>query len=116
MPRRQRTAAIIGGSLTGLIAARLLAQRGWAAHVFERVPEVLSGRGAGIGTHPEFFDVLRAAHLPDGPDIGVYVTIRRMLAKGFWCKYWRSRQLGTWKSPSITQRAPHSKSRERFCV
>jgi hypothetical protein len=58
-----------------------LAQRGWAAHVFERLPGVLSGRGAGIGTHPEFFDVLRAAHLPDEPDIGVYVTIRRMLAK-----------------------------------
>jgi 2-polyprenyl-6-methoxyphenol hydroxylase-like FAD-dependent oxidoreductase len=58
-----------------------LVQRGWAAHVFERVPGVLSGRGAGIGTHPEFFDVLRAAHLPDEPDIGVYVTICRMLAK-----------------------------------
>ena len=81
MPQRQRTAAIIGGSLTGLIAARLLAQKGWAAHVFERVPGVLSGRGAGIGTHREFFDVLSAARLPDGPDIGVYVTIRRMFAK-----------------------------------
>ena len=81
MPQRQRTAAIIGGSLTGLIAARLLSQQGWAAHVFERVPEVLSGRGAGIGTHREFFDVLSAASLPDGPDIGVYVTIRRMFAK-----------------------------------
>ena len=33
-----------------------------------------------------------------------------------WCKRWRSSQLGAWKSPSITQRAPHSKSRERFCV
>ena len=74
----KRTAAIIGGALTGLIAARLLAQRGWAAHVFERLPGVLFGRRPGIGTHPEFFDVLRAAHLPD---IGVYVTIRRMLAK-----------------------------------
>ena len=33
-----------------------------------------------------------------------------------WCKRWRSSQLGAWKSPSITQRAPHSKSRERFCI
>jgi transposase len=33
-----------------------------------------------------------------------------------WCKRWRSSQLGAWKSPSITQRAPHSKSQERFCV
>jgi hypothetical protein len=35
---------------------------------------------------------------------------------GLWCKRWRSSQLGAWKSPSITQRAPHSKSQERFCV
>jgi len=81
MPHRQRTAAIVGGSLTGLMAARLLAQRGWAAHVFERVPNALSGRGAGIGTHPEFFDVLRAAGLPASPEIGVYVTTRRMFAR-----------------------------------
>ena len=36
--------------------------------------------------------------------------------RGLWCKRWRSSQLGAWKSPSITQRAPHSKSRERFCI
>jgi hypothetical protein len=35
---------------------------------------------------------------------------------GLWCKRWRSSQLGAWKSPWITQQAPHSKSRERFCV
>ena len=35
-------------------------------------------------------------------------------AVGLWCKRWRSSQLGAWKSPSITQRAPHSKSQERF--
>src|SRR5580704_17381902 len=35
---------------------------------------------------------------------------------GLWCKRWRSSQLGAWKSPWITQRAPHSKSRERFCI
>jgi hypothetical protein len=33
-----------------------------------------------------------------------------------WCKRWRSSQLGVWKSPWITQQAPHSKSRERFCI
>ena len=33
-----------------------------------------------------------------------------------WCKRWRSSQLGAWKSPWITQQAPHSKSRERFCI
>ena len=33
-----------------------------------------------------------------------------------WCKPRRSSQLWAWKSPSITQPAPHSKSRERFCV
>jgi protein ImuA len=36
--------------------------------------------------------------------------------EGLWCKRWRSSQLGAWKSPLITQRAPHSKSQERFCV
>jgi Integrase core domain len=38
------------------------------------------------------------------------------LGSGLWCKRWRSSQLGAWKSPWITQQAPHSKSRERLCI
>jgi 2-polyprenyl-6-methoxyphenol hydroxylase-like FAD-dependent oxidoreductase len=79
MPHTRRKAAIIGGSLTGLITARLLFNAGWDVHVFERVAETLSGRGAGIGTHPEFFDVLEAAGIAIPDDIGMQVTIRRLL-------------------------------------
>lgn len=74
-----RTAAIIGGSLSGLIAARLLSRRGWNVHLFERVQDDLAGRGAGIGTHPELFDVLREAEIPCPPDLGMLVQTRRLL-------------------------------------
>ncbi|MFP3607397.1 NAD(P)-binding protein, partial [Paraburkholderia sp. SIMBA_053] len=57
----KRKAAIIGGSLGGLFAANLLLRNGWDVDVFERVPDELSGRGAGIVTHAELFDVMQAA-------------------------------------------------------
>jgi ATP-dependent helicase/nuclease subunit B len=44
------------------------------------------------------------------------ITVLLRSPEGLWCKRWRSSQLGAWKSPLITQRAPHSKSQERFCV
>lgn len=74
-------AAVIGGSLTGLITARLLSLAGWDAHIFERVDIDLSGRGAGIGTHPELFDVLRAAAIEIPSDIGINVQLRRVLRR-----------------------------------
>jgi hypothetical protein len=43
------------------------------------------------------------------------LQVQKFLGR-LWCKRWRSSQLEAWKSPSITQRAPHSKSQERFCV
>src|SRR5262245_10524964 len=55
MPR----AVIIGGSLGGLFAAHLLRSTGWDACVFERNPEDLTGRGAGLSTHPQLIDILR---------------------------------------------------------
>lgn len=48
-------AIVAGGSLGGLFAANLLTRSGWDVDVFERVPEELAGRGAGIVTHPELF-------------------------------------------------------------
>lgn len=60
----------------GLFAALLLRQRGWDVHVFERVPEELSGRGAGIVTHPELWRIMRAAGLDPDADLGVRVTRR----------------------------------------
>src|SRR6516162_5282957 len=54
-----RRALVIGGSLGGLFAARLLRSVGWDAVVFERNPEDLTGRGAGLSTHPQLIDILR---------------------------------------------------------
>jgi len=51
-------ALIIGGSLGGLFAANFLHDLGWELDVFERVPDDLASRGAGIGTHQELVDVL----------------------------------------------------------
>jgi 2-polyprenyl-6-methoxyphenol hydroxylase-like FAD-dependent oxidoreductase len=51
-------AVVIGGSLGGLFAANLLHDLGWEADVFERVPDDLASRGAGIGTHDELLGVL----------------------------------------------------------
>lgn len=77
----KRNAAIVGGSLGGLFAANLLLRNGWDVDVFERVPDELSGRGAGIVTHPELFDVLRAAGVRIDASIGVNVEARITLAR-----------------------------------
>ena len=55
----RRRALVIGGSLGGLFAANLLARAGWDVDIFERVGAELAGRGAGIVTHDELFDVIR---------------------------------------------------------
>src|SRR6185503_4071855 len=51
-------ALVIGGSLGGLFAANLLHDLGWELDVYERVPDDLASRGAGIGTHEELLSVL----------------------------------------------------------
>ena len=56
--RRQKRAVIIGGSMSGLFTAAFLRQIGWDAHVYERSPIELVGRGAGITTHPELLEAL----------------------------------------------------------
>ena len=57
----RRKALVIGGSMGGLFAANLLVRAGWDVDVFERVGAALAGRGAGIVTHDELFDVIRRA-------------------------------------------------------
>jgi 2-polyprenyl-6-methoxyphenol hydroxylase-like FAD-dependent oxidoreductase len=54
-------ALVIGGSMSGLFSAALLARQGWDVEVFERSVVELAGRGAGISTHPELIEALRQA-------------------------------------------------------
>jgi 2-polyprenyl-6-methoxyphenol hydroxylase-like FAD-dependent oxidoreductase len=68
---RARRALVIGGSLGGLFAAHLLRSAGWDAVVFERNPEDLTGRGAGLSTHPQLIDVLRRVGVDFDESMGV---------------------------------------------
>src|SRR5262245_60050340 len=72
-------ALIIGGSIAGLFAALLLRRRGIEVSVFERATSELSGRGAGIATHPQILEVLELLGF-DTRDLGVPIVARRMFA------------------------------------
>ena len=74
-----RRAVVIGGSMSGLFAALLLRRQGWSTDIFERSDVELSGRGAGIVTHPELRGALRAVRLDPTADLGVEVVRRRTL-------------------------------------
>ena len=69
-------ALVIGGSLGGLFAGLLLRQAGWHVTVFERSSGDLAGRGAGIGTHVEQFEVMRRLGIAVDDTIGVPTTAR----------------------------------------
>ena len=73
-----RRAIVIGGSMSGLFAALRLGQGGWDVDVFERSDAELSGRGAGIVTHPELRAALKAVGLDPSTDLGVDVKRRRI--------------------------------------
>lgn len=79
--KQQPKAIIVGGSLGGLFAACMLERHGWDVEIFERTPEALSGRGAGIVTHPELFEALTAAGVLVDDGIGVRVDTRVTLAR-----------------------------------
>jgi 2-polyprenyl-6-methoxyphenol hydroxylase-like FAD-dependent oxidoreductase len=66
-----RRALIIGGSLGGLLAAHLLRSAGWDVVILERNAEDLTGRGAGLGTHPQLIDVLRRIGIDFDESMGV---------------------------------------------
>ncbi len=61
--RAQRRAIIIGGSMSGLLAALMLSRRGWQVDIFERAESELAGRGAGIVAQSELIAHLRALGL-----------------------------------------------------
>ena len=63
-------ALVVGGSVGGLLAARLLRSIGWLATVFERTVGDLAGRGAGLGISAELLDVMRRAGARFDPSAG----------------------------------------------
>lgn len=68
--------------MAGLFSALLLRKAGWQVDVFERVGSELSGRGAGIVTHPELFDVLQEVGIdPETAKVGVSVVGRRVFRR-----------------------------------
>jgi 2-polyprenyl-6-methoxyphenol hydroxylase-like FAD-dependent oxidoreductase len=73
-----RRALVIGGSMSGLLAALLLRRAGWDVEVFERVEGELAGRGAGIVAQPELIETLRRMGI-DPPDLGVHITTRKII-------------------------------------
>lgn len=74
-----RQAIIIGGSISGLYAALMLARHGWRVDVHERTPGALAGRGAGIVAQPELRTALAAAGIGDVGEVGVHVATRVLL-------------------------------------
>ncbi|WP_439400099.1 FAD binding domain-containing protein (plasmid) [Bradyrhizobium sp. PMVTL-01] len=73
-------ALVIGGSMAGLFAALLLRREGWSVDIYERIGAELAGRGAGIVTHAELFEVLGRAGIDSkAAAVGVTVPGRRVL-------------------------------------
>jgi 2-polyprenyl-6-methoxyphenol hydroxylase-like FAD-dependent oxidoreductase len=72
----RKRAVIIGGSVGGLFAALLLRAAGWDAAVFERSGGALADRGAGLGTGPQLFEVMRRVGIAPDPSVGVSVHSR----------------------------------------
>ncbi|NEU97106.1 FAD binding domain-containing protein [Bradyrhizobium uaiense] len=80
MQEAQPRALVIGGSMAGLFAALLLRRQGWKVDVYERIGAELAGRGAGIVTHGELFEVLARAGIDtEAAAVGVAVPGRRVL-------------------------------------
>ena len=65
---KTKRALVVGGSMSGLLAALALTRRGWDVAIHERVAEPLAGRGAGIVAQPELKAALRALGLDAGAD------------------------------------------------
>ena len=74
-----RRALVIGGSMSGLFSALFLRRRGWEVALYERSPVALTGRGAGIMTHPELHRAMAAVGLDTGRDFGVPIAGRIVL-------------------------------------
>src|SRR5439155_3478549 len=78
MRKAKRRALVVGGSMSGLLAALLLRHAGWEVDVFERVERELAGRGAGIVAQPDLIETLRRLGI-DPTALGVEITTRKIL-------------------------------------
>jgi 2-polyprenyl-6-methoxyphenol hydroxylase-like FAD-dependent oxidoreductase len=76
MSATSRRALVIGGSLGGFLAANLLLRAGWDVEVFEQSSAELTGRGAGIISHPALFHALQRIGISLDDSYGVDVPIR----------------------------------------
>ena len=76
---RRGSAVVIGGSISGLFAALVLARHGWRVDVYEKTPGELEGRGAGIVAQPELRAALAEAGIGDIGAVGVQVVDRILL-------------------------------------
>ena len=65
-----------------MLAANLLLRAGWDVEVFEQSSEELTGRGAGIISHPALFDALRRIGVPLDDSYGVDVPVRATHDRG----------------------------------
>lgn len=74
-------ALVVGGSVGGLFAALLLRTLGWEVEVFERATDDLAGRGAGIGTRPELFAILKRCGVEVDLSMGVEVFSRKFIER-----------------------------------
>lgn len=74
--RPAKKAIIVGGSMGGLFAGLHLLKAGWDVQIYERVAVPLSGRGAGIVTHPELLSALTEVGIKIDQNLGVEVPGR----------------------------------------
>ena len=81
MSGKGHKAAIVGGSIAGLMTALLLRRAGWQADIYERAAEPLNGRGAGIVTHEDLYEALHTAGISPDVKLGVEVRYRRTFDK-----------------------------------
>ena len=77
MTSKAGRAIVIGGSVSGLLAALMLRKSGWNVDVYERVESELAGRGAGIVAQPELIARLDRLGL-NTAGLGVEVSTRNM--------------------------------------